>query len=94
MKTLIAAIALTIALPAAANAQNAGAGDPQAQHQGNHAQHEGMDHGKEHKDCCKHKNADGSTMNCCKEKEGKKMACCAKHDEKGHDAHAGHAMKR
>jgi hypothetical protein len=52
-----------------------------------------MDHGKEHKDCCKHKNADGSAMNCCKEKEGKKMACCAKHDQKGHDAHAGHAMK-
>ncbi len=86
MKTLIAAIALTIALPAAANAQNAGTGDP-------HAQHQGMDHGKEHKDCCKHKNADGSAMNCCKEKESKKMACCEKHDQKGHDAHAGHAMK-
>lgn len=86
MKTFIAAIALTIALPAAANAQNAQAGD-------HHAQHQGMDHGKEHEDCCKHKNADGSAMTCCKGKEGKKTACCDKHDQKRHDGHAGHAMK-
>ena len=92
MKTFIAAIALTIALPVAANAQNTQPAD-HAQHQGNHAQHQGMDHGKEHKDCCKHKNADAGAMNCCKEKEGKTMACCAKHDGKGHDPHAGQAMK-
>jgi hypothetical protein len=83
MKTFIAAIALTIALPAAANAQGA---DP-------HAQHKGMDHGKEHKDCCKHKSADGSAMDCCKEKDGKQMDCCEEHDQKGHDANAGHSMK-
>ena len=87
MKTFIAAIALTIALPAAANAQNAPAADP-------HAQHKGMDHGKEHKDCCKHNNADGTPMDCCKEKDGAKMACCEKHAKKGHDQHSGHEMKR
>ena len=82
MKTLIAAIALTIALPAAANAQA-------AQH-GDHAQHQGMDHGKEHKDCCNHKNADGTPMACCKEaKDGKKPPCCDKH-AKGQ--HGGHKM--
>ncbi len=81
MKTLIAAIALTIALPAAANAQHA--------HGDHHAQHKDMDHSKEHKDCCKHKNADGSPMECCKEKDGKRPACCEKHDQKGHDAHSG-----
>jgi len=77
MKTFIAAIALTIALPAAAHAQNAQAGE-------NHAQHQGMDYGKEQKDCA---------MNCCKAKEAKKMACCDKPDQKGDDAHAGHDMK-
>jgi hypothetical protein len=39
-----------------------------------------MDHGKEHKDCCQHKNKDGTPMKCCEEaaKSGKKMACCEK----------------
>jgi hypothetical protein len=83
MKIIIAAIALTIAVPAAANTQAAAA------HQ-DHSQHKGMDHGKDHKDCCKHKNADGSAMDCCKEKDGKKPACCEKHDQKGQ--HSGHKM--
>ena len=78
MKILIAAVVLTIALPAAANAQA-------AQH-ADHAQHEGMDHSKDHKDCCKHKNADGSPMDCCKEKDGKMADCCKEHDQTGHDA--------
>jgi hypothetical protein len=86
MKTFIAAIALTIALPAAANAQGAPAADQ-------HAHHQGMDHGKEHKDCCEHKGADGKVMDCCKEKDGKKPSCCEKHGQKGHDAHSGHKMK-
>lgn len=88
MKTIIAAIALTIALPAAANAQAAQQGD-HSQHQGNHGQHKDMDHQKDHKDCCKHKNADGSAMDCCKEKNGKLPECCKGHDQKGHDAHSG-----
>ena len=92
MKTFIAAIALTIALPAAANAQAAQHGDHNAQHEGNHAQHQGMDHGKEHKDCCDHKGANGKSMDCCKEKQGK-MDCCDKHEQQGKAAHAGHTMK-
>ena len=86
MKTIISALALIVALPAAANAQ---ATQPDA-----HAQHQGMDHGKEHKDCCEHKNADGTPMKCCAEamKDGKKMACCDKHGEKGE--HAGHDMSK
>ena len=82
MKTFIATIALVFAIPAAANAQAAPHGD--------HAQHQGMDHGKEHKDCCKHKNADGRPMDCCKEKDGKRPACCEKDEKSGKDAHAGH----
>lgn len=91
MKTFIAAIVLTFALPAAANAQGAGQAN-HARHQGmDHSQHQGMDHGKEHKDCCKHKNADGTPMACCKsDKAGAKMACCEKHEAKG--KHSGHGM--
>ena len=86
MKTFIAAVALTIAFPAAAqqtgqqqHAQHQGMNH--AQHQGmNHAQHQGMDHGKEHKGCCDHKGNDGKPMKCCEAamKSGKKMACCEK----------------
>lgn len=43
-----------------------------------------------HKDCCDHKNADGTPMDCCKEKDGKRPACCQ--DSQGHDKHAGHEM--
>jgi hypothetical protein len=80
MKTLIAAIALSVAFPAAAQ---------QAAQHGDHAQHKGMDHGKEHKDCCDHKNKDGTPMKCCAEamKSGKKMDCCDK--SKGKDQHSG-----
>lgn len=84
MKTFIAAIALTFALPAAANAQAAQPAD--------HAQHQGMDHGKEHKGCCEHKNADGTPMACCAKpmKDGKKMECCEKQAQKA--GHSGHQM--
>ena len=76
MKTLIAAIALTIALPAAANIQ---AAQPHA----GHSQHQGMDHGKD-KGCCDHKGADGKPMECCEKgmKDGK-MECCDKMGQKG-----------
>ena len=91
MKTIIAAVALVIALPAAANAQSVDSQSAHANHGQDHAQHEGMDHGKEHKDCCEHKNADGTPMDCCKPaKDGKAMACCAKHEKQQAD-HSGHA---
>ena len=79
MKILIAAIALTVAFPAAA----------QQAAQADHAQHKGMDHGKEHKDCCDHKNPDGTPMKCCADamKSGKKMECCDK--AKGQGQHQG-----
>lgn len=86
MKTLIAAVALTIAFPAAAHAQQH---NNHAQHQGmDHGQHKGMDHGKEHKDCCDHKGSDGKPMKCCQEAMagGKKMACCDKADHAKHGA--------
>ncbi len=88
MKTLIAAIALTIAIPAAANAQS-------AQQQGKPDQHQGMDHGKEHKGCCEGKGGDGMAMKCCDKagKEGKKMGCCSKGGQKGREQHSGHEMK-
>jgi hypothetical protein len=89
MKAFIAAAALLMALPAAANAQAA----PPA-HAEHHGEHKGMDHGKDHKGCCEHKNADGRPMDCCKEgkdgKDGKRPACCDKHakaEHKGHDKH-------
>ena len=87
MKTFIAAFALIAALPGAASAQTAPAQD--------HANHQGMNHGKDHKDCCEHKTPDGKPMECCAKaaKEGKKPACCEKHDNKGHDQHSGHNMK-
>ena len=48
------------------------------------------------KDCCEHRNPDGTRKDCCAEKgkDEKKMACCDKHA--GHKAggeHAGHEMK-
>jgi hypothetical protein len=79
MKILIAAVALTIASPAFAQAP-----DP---HAGHHQGH-GKDH-EEHKSCCDQKDADGTRKNCCeKGKDGKAMACCEKQAAKhGPDAH-------
>ena len=87
MKILIAAAALIVALPAAANAQQA-----QPAHAEHGGEHKGMDHGKEHKGCCEHKNADGSPMDCCKPgKEGARPACCEKHSGKSEqEGHSGH----
>jgi hypothetical protein len=86
MKTLIAALALIAALPAAAHAQGAQPGHAE------HGEHKSMDHGKEHKGCCEHKNADGTPMDCCKEgQDGKRPACCDKHAAKaGHQDHDKH----
>lgn len=77
MKTLFAAIALTIAAPAFAQA------DP-------HAGHDMSGHkeaGHEGHECCKQKDADGSMKDCCKAMaDGKMPACCEK--QAGHDGHA------
>lgn len=79
MKTIIALIALAIAAPAAAQAM-----DPHAGHDATHEQH---------KDCCDHKNPDGTRSDCCEQEDGKMMECCAKHaGDKGADAHAHHEM--
>ena len=84
MKTLIAAIALTIASPALAQTADPHAGHAKGQHEGH-----------EQKDCCADKDGNGK-MDCCeKMKDGKAMECCAKHAKKsGADPHAGHDMSK
>lgn len=91
MKMLIAAIALTIAAPAAAQTA-----DPHAGHDMS-AGHEGHDMG-EHADsmkmdCCKDADGNGK-MDCC-EKMGTEEAkpCCDKQDKAAHESHDGHQMK-
>ena len=83
MKLLIAAAALVIAAPAAAQTAPAHAA---------HSEHKGEEHkGGEHKGCCEHKNADGSLMDCCKTGEdGKPAACCDKHAGSGEKHGASH----
>lgn len=78
MKSLIFALALSVAAPAAAQSA-----DP----------HAGHDSHEQHKDCCDHKSPDGTPMKCCEKagEDGKKMACCEKHEGKD-DAHAGHGQ--
>jgi hypothetical protein len=84
MKFLIAAAALVIAAPVAAQTAPA-----------SHAEHGGGEHEGEHKSgCCDHKTADGSAMDCCKPgADGKPAPCCDKHAEHGkgekHGAHHG-----
>lgn len=88
MKTIIGAIALVIAAPAAAQAageHDAHTEHQQAGHQEGAGHHDGHDGHAGHKmDCCK---------DCCGEKmqEGKKD-CCAAHREKGGDQqdHSAH----
>ena len=83
MKTLIAAIALTIAFPVAAQTAPGGHTD----HAAPAAGHEGHEQHSDHKDCCK--KADGAMNECCeKMKDGASMACCEKHEKsEGHDGH-------
>jgi hypothetical protein len=84
MKTLIAAIALTIAVPAFAQTA-----DPHAAHKAaGHERHEG------HKmDCCKDADGNGK-MDCCESTDGKDNPCCDEAAEAaaGHDQHSGHSM--
>ena len=81
MKLLIAAAAVVIAAPAAAQTAPAHAA---------HSEH-GDEHKGEHKSCCEHKNADGSLMDCCKTgQDGKPAACCDKHAGSGEKHGASH----
>ena len=84
LKTLVGAIALTVAVPAIA--QTAPAPDP-------HAQHKGMDHGQHHqgdhdcKACCeKMKGKDGKMA--CKDEKPAAQPAPAKSDP--HQGHTGH----
>ena len=83
MKTLIAAIALTIAFPVGAQTAPGGHAD----HAAPAAGHEGHEQHSDHKDCCK--KADGAMKECCeKMKDGAHMACCEKHEKaEGHDGY-------
>ena len=68
MKTFLIAALFAFAAPAAAQTM------PEAAH--------GEDHGSEHKDCCDHRNPDGTPMECCKEAaDGTRPACCEKHGD-------------
>ena len=83
MKMFLAAVALTIAVPAFAQTA---APAPMQQH-GHHAAPADHDAGKD--------KAQGTKMDCHEhmKAEGKKMECCEKHDRKGAaDAHDGHAV--
>jgi hypothetical protein len=84
MKTLLGAIALTLAVPTFAQA--APAADPHAQHQGmDHSQHQAGKH--DCKACCeKMKGKDGKME--CMEKKGE--ADAAKSGHAGHEGHSGH----
>jgi hypothetical protein len=84
MKTLISAIALTIAVPAFA--QTAPAADPHAQHQGmDHSQHKQGKH--DCKECCDKMKQSGGKMECMDKKGDAKPAAPA---SGGHEGHAGH----
>ena len=82
MKTLISAIALTLAVPAFA--QTAPAADPHAQHQGmDHSQHQQGKH--DCKDCCDKMKQSGGKMDCMDKKGEAKPAAPA---SGGHAAHS------
>lgn len=86
MKTIISAIALTLAVPAFA--QTAPAADP-------HAEHKGIDHGQhaakhDCKACCekmKQQGGDMSKMECMDKKDGAAPPS-AQQDHQGHSGHA------
>ena len=81
MKTLISAIALTLAVPAFA--QTAPAADPHAQHQGmDHSQHQQGKH--DCKECCEKMKGKDGKMECMDKKSE------AKPDSTDASAHQGH----
>lgn len=80
MKSIMTAIALVIAAPAAAQ------GAPAHQDHGRHQQGQGQGHDQhgqhqqgqhqDHRDCCEDRNGNGR-MDCCDEAEnGRRAACC------------------
>lgn len=97
MKILLAAIALTIAVPAAAQTTQPAA-DPHAGHTmpAGHGQHDGEAGHEGHMKCCAGMK-DGKKMECCDKAkaDGTKMDCCEKHAKTGAaDPHAGHDMSK
>lgn len=92
MKTIISALALIIAAPAAAQTAAPAPESGHQHHKGmDHSQHKGMDHSKHQMDCCK----DGKHKECCEQamKDGKKMPCCDQVEAKtaAPEADAGHS---
>lgn len=89
MKTLIGAIALTLAIPATAQTLPA-ATDPHAGHQTmDHSQHKGMDHSRhaakhDCKECCEKMKQQDGKLACMDKKDGAKAAAPAAQ-------HSGHA---
>ncbi len=85
MKTLIGAIALTLAVPAFA--QTAPAADPHAQHKDmDHSQHQPGKH--DCKECCEKMKQQAGKMECMEEKGEAKTSSSAQQDQQGHDGHA------
>jgi hypothetical protein len=84
MKTLISAIALTLAVPAFA--QTAPAADPHAQHKGmDHSQHQQGKH--DCKECCEKMKGKDGKMECMDKKAEAKPASA---EANAHQGHAGH----
>ncbi len=85
MKTIIGAIALTLAVPAFA--QTAPAADPHAQHKGmDHSQHGQAKH--DCKECCEKMKGKDGKMECMDKKAEAKPAST---DASAHQDHDGHA---
>jgi hypothetical protein len=84
MKTIISAIALTLAVPAFA--QTAPAADPHAQHKGmDHSQHDAGKH--DCKECCEKMKGKDGKMECMDKKADAKPAST---DASAHQGHSGH----
>ena len=84
MKTLISAIALTLAVPAFA--QTAPAADPHAQHKGmDHSQHADGKH--DCKECCEKMKGKDGKMECMDTKGEAKPASTDASDHQGHSGH-------
>jgi hypothetical protein len=84
MKTIISAIALTLAVPAFA--QTAPAADPHAQHKGmDHSQHDAGKH--DCKECCEKMKGKDGKMECMDKKSDAKPAST---DASAHQGHSGH----
>ena len=85
MKTIIGAIALTLAVPAFA--QPATTADAHAQHKSeDHSQHRTDKH--DCKECCEKMKQHGGKMECMDKKGEAKTSSSAKQDHQGHDGHA------